>query len=304
MGWDIRDFFPIENEYAEVAEVVNTGISLPIMEELTVPQTNMLSETLIISSSESPSIQQWKGTYQMIFFPTIENELEIIRGTLFIGEGPAAGNNDPCKVVFEFFTGKESIDHTPSKKTYNGTLVLSSKTHTAHMTLTWPEFGEITYLSIIDPVTAAEGIECAIGLALTVSAGMTRVPTSHRIIICREIISDDCLSLIRGMLFMNESDILISEESYFALLSDPRIPNSCLNTFLNPLHEYHKAIFPKAAQFFRLKEDIVNAADIKSEDKLLFLTVLREYSLSRKYLKLGHVVSEDLYKLLRYLHVF
>lgn len=299
MEWDISDFLP------KIATGESVSTSSPnfdnsfYLTENSTPNKILPHRNPIFSSSENSFIRQWRGVYEMVFFPTAEAELYPIKGKLFIGEDIAGGSYDPCRVVFEFRTGKESVDHKPTVKRYYGSFLLATRTHTAHITLVWPEFGEITYLSIIDPVTATEGVKCAVGMALTVSSGTTRVPTSHRVIISRDPISETNMSLIRGLLFMNESDILITKSDYNKMLEDEHVPKSYFNTFLNPNNSQHEVFFPHPEVFYRIREDKINAIDeMKSADKLLFLTLLREYSLSRRYLKLGQIVSEDLYKML------
>lgn len=269
-------------------------LAIEILEKQNIP---------VLCDPQNDELKQWKGSYYCYFFPTIESKTDLLEGIMEIGckIGGGLGNNQ-CMVSFELntqeagnFNKKESRTNI---KRYFGTFMLSNRLNTAHITLIESKVGEISYLSMVNPGTLYEGVRCQIAFALTVSSGGTRAPTAHRMLLSREQLDADKQEALKGFLYMNASEILITEEEYKKAIADPRCPESFKTTFF-PNGKFWFPYGEKKDVVYSIKDDWIEGAKMTEIDKLTTLNLLKEYSVSRRYHKLGPRVGENYFKMIK-----
>ena len=173
----------------------------------------------LIFDPKTQDMKPYLGEYYAYFFSTVSSEDKILMGKLVF---EASLDKKRTLASFSFETGKMNAENKPIKKEYKGELFLSPAMSAAYCALKSEEIGEISYLIFNYKYINYEKLECKVLLSLTSSAGSNRVPTVHRMIITRKEIPIEELDLLRGQLYLNDSEILISESSLERFLADKR----------------------------------------------------------------------------------
>lgn len=223
------------------------------------------------------------GDYHVYFFPTISNKKELLHGILKITpcEGKAF-----CKASMKLFTGdKKVVDGTVKEnmKEYEGEFVISVPMQSGYCILRNSLIREQCFFVFHHWHIINNELKCRMAAAATTSAGGNRRPTIHRLYMCRNELSTENQKYIRGQLRLNESEILISKNSYMRLLEEENIP------------EEFKQIFGEEAKlesYYSVTESKLINCDILGKEFAQAISLLRDYSVSPKYNKVSMKTDE------------
>lgn len=259
---------------------------------LRVPLTSWKNTSRLICDPKSQDMLPYLGEYYAYFLSTVSSEDKILSGKLVFS---ASQDNKRTLAFFSFETGKKNAKSEPIKKEYIGELLLSPSMSAAYCTLKSEELGELSYLIFNYKYINYEKLECKVLLALTSSAGSNRVPTVHRMIITRSEIPMSSFDLIRGQLFLNDSEILISESSLERFLADKRLDRSFVDYFTRP-EQKTKFLGVSPVPYYYFDESIIRSAPLNADVKREAINLIRLYSASPRYNKVGNKCDDFVYQ--------
>lgn len=162
----------------------------------------------------------------------------------------------------------------------------------AYCTLFNKEIGEICYFVFRYTQINYEKLMCRLAIVITVSAGDNRLPTAHRMLLCRKELGSILDNYLSGQLHLNGSDILLEPENVKLMKDDPNMPQWFRDNFSQFISE-------TTLQYYRAQELIVRASHAPRKDKDAFICLLRKYSAAPKYTKIGIKADEFVYELLK-----
>lgn len=226
------------------------------------------------------------------FFPTLSSDEGILSGNLRFD---ASDDKSKCVARFSFETGKYNSQSKPIVKEYEGDLILSPTMSVAYCTLINEEIGEISYIIFNYIPILYEELCCRVALVLTASAGSNRMPTAHRMILSKEEISPQEMEILKGQLYLNESEILISESGLEGFFNDINLDQSFIEYFRKPNQD---AIFLglSPVPYYLFDESVIRNSFLKPDVKNNAINLIRQYSSSAKYNKVGSKCDELVYK--------
>ena len=285
-----------ETLHLDLNEVLSSN---PELNTVTISEssTSPASYDSLIADCTRKEFTPYLGDYFCYFYRTKSNESDMLCGTLRFEK---AKNSKKCIVSISFETGKYTEDGKKILKKYTGEACISLSMQAVYCTVQNDEIGEICYFVFSYRPILYEKLECKLAAVLTVSAGGNRMPTLHRMLISRKKLSDETLSLLEGQLNLNASEILISHSAFNAMLKDD-VPESfrqyfCEQNEAKPLDQ----IFTNVASipYYYLNESVIRDSFMPPEDKQKMICLLRKYSYSPKYNKIGTKADELVYQVL------
>ncbi len=279
LGIDLNDLFSESN-------------NLEVRNYRDIPSTTV--QTNLIRRADSQEMRPYLNSYHTYFFPTKSSDEGLLSGNLVF---TPSDDKSRCIARFSFATGKRDIQNKPIKKEYEGELVISRNMSAAYCVLMNEEIGEISYVLFNYIPIIYEDLRCRVALVLTSSAGASRIPTVHRMIISREEINQEDLDILKGQLYLNESEILISESGLERFLEDERLPREFREYFCKPGQEA-KFLGLSPVPYYLFDEAVIRSAFLDSKIKTNAINLIRQYSASPKYNKVGSKCDELVYKFL------
>ena len=248
----------------------------------------------LIRRADSQEMRPYLNSYYTYFFPTKSSDEGILTGRL---QFTHSDDKSKCLAHFSFETGKRDIQNNPIKKEYEGELIISRNMSAAYCVLTNETIGEISYILFNYIPIIYEELKCRVALVLTSSAGASRIPTVHRMIISRDEINPADMDILKGQLYLNESEILISESGLERFLSDERLDSSFIEYFCKAGQDA-KFLGLSPVPYYLFDEAIIRSAFLDSKVKTKAISLIRQYSASPKYNKVGSKCDELVYKFL------
>ena len=246
----------------------------------------------LICRADSPQMRAYLGTFNTYFFPTKSSDEKILMGKL---KFYPSDDNSRCLAQFSFKTGKNDEENKPIEKKYDGELILSPTMSAAYCMLKNEEIGEISYMLFQYIPILYEKLKSRVALVLTASAGDHRMPTVHRMIISKDNLSEFSLNYLQGQLYLNESEILISEIGLEKFLEDKNLDESFKSYFCKP-DQNVKFAGLSPMPYYRFDESIIRESFLNTDVKINSINLIRQYSVSPKYNKIGSKSDELLYK--------
>ncbi len=158
------------------------------------------SETLIADPKHSAFRGYLDETLDIYFYPTISYQNDILKGKLsFVNEGDRL-----CRVTMTIMT-------EPRNKVYTGKLLISLQQNACYCVLSSKELGEIGTIFFRHRFFSGSTLKIRLAVCSTISAGDSRRPTIHRMMMCRqgEIQTEGQMRLIASQLLLNDSQIRI-----------------------------------------------------------------------------------------------
>ena len=262
----------------------NAAASLPSTPQLITDATNI-------------AFRAYMGKFHAYFYTT-KNEESIHHGIFEIGEDP---QTHKCTASFQFKTGEKDIEGNDIEKHYTGTVTCSNNMHTFYCSLMSEEIGEISFLLFHYDFLAYQLLESRLASVITVSSGIKRLPTMHRLLLTRKELTNEELDCLRGQLKLNHSEIFISENAYRGLLQDPALPESFFKYFGG--QETSAEGFISAAAkvpFYMINESLISDSFLSEEDKIKIICLLRKYSSAPRCAKISAKADEHIYKFLQF----
>lgn len=153
-------------------------------------------------SAHSNDFEPYMGEYHVVFHSTVREEDKLIRGLLYI----SSANDGSCCANMEIFG-----ENQRAIKKYSGVFFINTYYDTCYFILCGTKRQEVCML--IAPRfkgTLAQN-ELIMPLVLTTSAGVTKRPTVHRMIISRRELNGEPLDLAISQLYLNTDMIYISQ---------------------------------------------------------------------------------------------
>lgn len=256
------------------------------------------NQSRLIRRADSLEMRPYLNSYHTYFFPTPSSDDGILSGKLRFD---SSDDKSKCIARFSFETGKYNSQNRPIAKEYEGDLIISPTMSAAYCTLINEEIGEISYVIFNYIPILYEELRCRVALVLTASAGANRMPTAHRMIISKDEISSEELELLKGQLYLNESEILISEAGLERFLQDERLDPSFTEYFCKSGQDT-KFLGLSPVPYYLFDESVIRSAFLKSDVKTNAINLIRQYSASPKYNKVGSKCDEIVFRFINSLH--
>lgn len=236
------------------------------------------------------------GKFNTYFNSTISSENVILHGILeFV---PSKDEKD-CIANLELYTGKIK-NGKEVKKNYSGKLIISLSMGSCYCILVAKDIGEMCFLVFDHMFLFNEDLSCRLACAITTSAGGNKRPTMHRLLLCKDEldVSDSNTrdyKFLQGHLNLNSSDIIISKtslqkmkENEVLFKSDPEMIK-LLNNFTTQCED---------DTFYKIDEALIRGIPYSTKTKIEIITLLREYSIGKKYNKISSKADEYVYSYL------
>ena len=181
----------------------------------------------VITDARHKAFRGYRGEYSVYFYTT-KNEDSIHQGYFTLTEDPATHQ---CIADFRFKTGEKNENGEDIEKHYTGPVYYSISMQTIYCEVYSEEIGEKGYFLFHYDFLAYQNLESRLVTALTVSSGIKRLPTMHKLLLTKKPLSPDELDYLCGQLKLNSSEILISENAYREFLRDPKLPPKFFDYF-------------------------------------------------------------------------
>lgn len=199
------DFFGIKYEELVWRDLT---VAETVLEEV---MAEIPEKTNLIMNVGNPLFSPYLGQkVQCYFAPTISEESGILHGEIrFIKDV----GRDRCRVEIAINTGRDNLvnDRTYTKK-YDGIMIISKKTNVCMCLVVNDELGELNMICFRNTILNNTNYEVGMAAVCTASAGVDRVPTMHRMLLCNKEIPVDLFWQVEGNLKLNSSKILIGKE--------------------------------------------------------------------------------------------
>lgn len=284
---------------AELCQVLNLNmseiLSLDADTPIHVPCSHSASKDQIITDARNKAFRAYLGSYH-IYFYTTQNTDYIHRGIFKLSDDPTSHQ---CTVDFRFKTGERNENAEEIEKHYTGLAYYSISMQTIYCEFTSDEIGEKSYLLFHYNFLAYQNMECRLASAITVSAGIKRLPTMHRFLFTRQALSDDDLDYLCGELKLNSSEILISEVAYHEFLRSQKLPKSFFEYF-GKLETQAERFLSSVAKvpYYSFNESLISDSFLPALDKIKIICLLRKYSSAPRYNKISAKAEEIVYNYL------
>lgn len=287
-------------QIAQICDAVGLNVSevlsLSPETEITIPHNKPNDVLTLITDARNNAFRGYLGQYH-IYFYTTKDEDYIHQGTFRLSED---AETHQCVVEFHFKTGGKNEQDQEIEKKYTGTACYSIQMQTIYCQIKSEEIGEISYLLFHYDFFTYQKLECRIAAAITVSSGIKRLPTMHKLLLTRKKLSNKELHILSGQLKLNNSEILISENNYRAFLQDPYLPKEFLQYFGSDESD-GKGFLSSVAKinYYSFNESLIRDSFLAPKDKMTVISLLRKYSISQRYNKVSAKAEEIIYKFLQ-----
>lgn len=263
-------------------------------ETVTLSSEEMSSHnSLFVTDPNSILFSSVMQTYYCYFYPTVSSENRTI-DSMLKGTLSFEPNGDECKVVLKIDTKKKKNNNVVYK-TYEGTAVISSTVHNVHCTLRSEEIGEYCYIIFRHFHLNYALQDCHMASVLSTSSagsGRERYPTVLRMFLSREEIRTEDLKFLAPHLWLNYSQITISEEGLLALKDISSDYSGIVEDLFNKADQEYMFLFKE--------KDVVSLAKnyLDNTEVNRFLTELRLQSYAYRYNKVSDTVETSVRDLL------
>ena len=276
-----------------LTDLVSTGFTYRTLEdrkkeELDVSGLSLLKATDLkknfIVDPTSNAFAGYKQTYHCYFLPTRTGQDELLLGRLQLSE-----DNGVCRARFDLYRDRNAPMGAIPDKSYSGFAVISATLHTMYVILYSTTIGELSVLNFSHFNLNLQPLDCRLAEVLTNSAGASHVPTVHRMLVSREPIREEHLSIVKPHLLLNSETIMISEQELAQI--------SCSNDKLIK----HLTGLLEPRSYYTFTESYVrhNAQQVLSNEEVqLLLSDFRSRSISDSCNKAGTEADANLHSLL------
>ncbi len=243
-------------------------------------------------------MRAYLNTYYTYFFHTTTSSKELIKGILKIEP-----EGEKTVAVFEFKTGKTDERGDPIVKKYKGDVIISPDQQAVYIALVNDEICEISYIMFHFMPIFYEKLVCRVALALTSSSGDSsglRAPTAHHMILSMYDLDKKCpdeLEKLKGLLYMNENEILISEKD-LKLFMDEKAPKAFKDYYgRGEKDNEEKPLIAGFAPvpYYQLTESSLRAAKLDEHILNDSINLLRQYSVTPRNNKIDSVYDGNLF---------
>lgn len=280
----------------KVCDVLNLNLNA-IFHSIEIAKTsNDSSQHRLIYNIDHPAYKGYTGTYHVYFLPTSaypedHDQQTLVHGTLQLGDFHSIHE---CTAILDVDSGDFTSDGFPFSKHYEGTLVYSTN-GLMFCQLVCNQFGDIWFLVFDHGNLNNKELACVIGCAATSSSGRVRHPAIHRFCLCNTqhypTIDQDTLSLIQGLLRLQNSRIFIEKDKLLDYLKQENINP----TFRMNLENYLNI----AKEYYALPKGVIKN-DVSLTDSSEAIAKLCEESALEKTYHIRHSDDRELSSILRH----
>lgn len=255
-------------------------------------QQQAQNDPFFIDDPNSPLFKKYIQTYYCYFYPTVSDENKS-EDTLLTGELKLYGENGECKAKLTIDTGTLNEDGKPNLKIYEGSFILSTSVHCIHCILKSKEVGEYCFIVFRHSHVNYDSLDCRMAEVLSTSSTVDkRYPTVLRMFLSNQKISDEDLRIIAPHLWLNYSQITITEAGLLSL-------EDISDDYKTIIHNLLDKKDPE--MMYRFKEDdaLKIAEEYLSKEELpIFLAELRLKSFAYRYNKVSPKLDSTVWTLL------
>lgn len=265
--------------------------------EIHVRERQGIQSDQIVTDARNNVFRGYKGTYA-IYFYTTKNEDYIHHGIFKLVEDPVTHQ---CMADFRFKTGEKDENEKDIEKHYSGPVYYSLSMQTIYCEIYSEEIGEKSYLLFHYDFLAYQNLECRLVTAITVSSGVKRLPTMHKLLLTRNTLTSDDLDFLCGQLKLNNSEILMSENAYREFLRDPKLPEKFFEYF-GEKETHAEGFLSSVAKipYISFNESLISDSFLSPFDKVKIICLLRKYSSAPRYNKISGKAEEIVYNYLQF----
>ena len=251
----------------------------------------------IITDARNNAFRGYKGVYSAYFYTT-KNEDTIHCGTFKIKETPITHQ---CTADFHFKTGEKDENGKDIEKHYTGPIYYSVSMQTIYCEICSEDIGEKCYLLFHYDFLAYQNLECRLVTALTVSSGVKRLPTMHKLLLTKKKLTQSDLDYLSGQLKLNNSEILMSENAYREFLRDTKLPERFFEYF-GAKETNAEGFLSSVARtpYLSFNESLISDSFLPPFDKIKIICLLRKYSCAPRYNKISAKAEELVYNYLQF----
>lgn len=288
-------------QVVQVCEVLGLSVSevlsLDADTEIHIQERPRQQSTRIITDARDVAFRGYMGTY-CVYFYTTKNENTIHHGSFKLQEDTLTHQ---CMADIRFKTGEKNEEGRDIEKHYTGPASYSVPMQTVYCEVYSEEIGEKCYLLFHYDFLAYQNLECRMAVAITVSSGVKRLPTMHKLLLTRNALTPDELGYLCGQLKLNGSDILISENAYREFLRDPKLPDKFFEYFGEQETQAERFLSSVAKiPYFSFNESLISDSFLPVFDKIKIICLLRKYSSAPRYNKISGKAEEIVYNFLQF----
>lgn len=276
------------NKLIETQNLIDEHKRLQVQLKQTEKETNRSS--VFITDPNNLLFSSFLQTYYCYFYPTVSSENKAPE-TMLTGTLELKSNTDCCDVTFTIDTKKKTKNRY---KVYKGTAVISPAAQSMHFILKSESIGEYCYI-IIRHFHLNSYQDCHMAEVLSTSSvgkGKERYPTVLRMFLSRQKIKDEDLRMLAPHLWLNYSEIAVSERG----LLDLKELSYDYAEIVDKLFD----TAPSENMYMIKEKDVITTAKnyLDEADTLKFLTELRLQSYAYRYNKVSDTVETTIRNLL------
>ena len=257
---------------------------------INVIKRSVIHEDLLESFSvNKENLKKYYGTYHCYFYPTIKDENQVIKGRVSIRE-----------IQDETYAHVEIVLKVPKKnkkgfysKKYHGIMLLSSKLGVCFCIVTNPKLGECNFLTFrynrtLNTVKNQGGLVAV----CTVSAGFSKVPVVHRMLICRNQPNESTLRKLLPSLYLNRSNIIIEKNKLQKIIKECQADEIAERCILDNIKIENLCEVPEAVLHLAKEQGNISCSEWE------FVSKVREKAYNAKYNKIGSKADEQVIELM------
>lgn len=243
----------------------------------------------IVDSGDS-AYYGYTGDFHAYFFHTQKERKDLLHGILHLSE--EMNEHGFFKATLKLYADSIFPESKPVEKNYTGGYIISKPMLSVYCYLEDEDFGEISFIVFEHFHIRKEILHCKLGSAITVSSGDQKMPTLHRILLCREELSNEQMKIVRGQLRLNGPKIIITKQKYKELLESNRLSEA----FQNKLREN-----VRLESYYVVQESLFTSDDTAGLDFEKSLSILKDYSIAPQYNKVGKSSNTQMFELYKQL---
>lgn len=270
-------------------EIISTETSILDINSITPPPpADSKKRSAFVFNPNENEFKGYKGEYYCYFFPTISSEHKMLTGKLCFSDDNIHGN---CRADFELNTNLKKPDGSNVFKHYTGTLIVSVPQNSCYCILSNSDYGEICMLNFHHRYFIADDQElrCRLAAVITTSAGESRRPTTHRMLISRTMLTAEEQSILSSQLLLNSADIIVPVDDVRAMIEQDILPSEIAALF-------EKEIKPR--EFYCFNEFKIHCVNLDYTKRAKAICQLREKSSALIYNKISSKADELIFKYL------
>ncbi len=238
-----------------------------------------------VTDPTSAAFRGYLGSYYIYFTPTYSSGEGFIKGILTLKEGASI-----VKAKVELLAHSKGKEETSVNKLYEGTLIYSNSLNCFYCILSSADVGELCFLMFRQMHLYASSLECRLAEVLTTSAGgEDKNPTTHRMLISREEVSDEDVLALLPLLNLNCSVITVSKEALEQVASSNPKFGEVINHVLSTPGM-------RVTEYYQIRENTIRAEmhDLDSNLEVPLVVALRARELSSRYNKVSKKADDNI----------